>query len=182
MNLLPEENNIFFKKYYLKRFFTILGVLVFFVIIAGTVVLTPAYLLVFSYKNDLRRGAEVHSKKDAKLADSAVVLEIKKLNNQLKLAESMGKEKKLNLVITNIIDKKNSGVKITLFSYEKGKELGSDDKISLRGRVKTREDLLLFESQLKKEWGEQRVVSPISNLINEKDFDFSVILSVKNEK
>lgn len=182
MNLLPEENKILFKKNYLKRFLTIFGFFVFFVIVAGTVVLMPAYLWVLSYKNDLRQEAEVYSKKNAELVENAVVFEIKKLNNRLKLIENAGKEKKFNAVFKDILDKKNNGVKITFFSYEKGKESTGEDTVYLSGKAGTRDNLLLFESQLKKDLGENKIISPVSNLINEKDFDFSLTLRVENEK
>ena len=70
-------------------------------------------------------------------------------------------------------------VKITYFSYEKGEE---DGKISLTGKAETRDDLVIFESRLKKELGDNKVVSPVSNLIKEKDLNFSLSLYVQNEK
>ena len=50
MNLLPEENKILFKKYYLKRLFAVLGVLIISIIAAGGVILMPTYSLILSYK------------------------------------------------------------------------------------------------------------------------------------
>lgn len=182
MNLLPEENKILFKKYYLKRLFAVFAVLIFSIVAIGAVVLIPMYSLILSYKNDLNKELAVYSKKDAKLADSAAALEIKKLNNRLDSAEKMSKTKELNSIFENIFARKNNGVKITFFSYEKGKEPKNEGSVHLSGTAETRDDLLLFESRLKKDWGESEVVSPVSNLINEKDFDFSLILRVKNEK
>lgn len=178
MNLLPEENKILFKKYYLKRLFTILGIFIFSIIAAGAFVLTPMYLLVLSYKNYLRQEIKLYSQKDFKLADSAISLELKNLNNRLKLIENMGKEKKLSLVFKTILDNKNLGVIITSFSYEKSKQTEIYSKLSLAGTAKTREELLVFEGRLKKEFGDQGVVSPVSNLINEKDFVFSLVLNL----
>ena len=84
----------------------------------------------------------------------------------------MSKTKKLNLIFKNILDKKNLGIKITSFSYEKNKESDGEGKVSLFGKAENRDDLILFESRLKKELGDNKVVSPVSNLINEKDFNF----------
>jgi len=94
----------------------------------------------------------------------------------------MSKDKGLNLIFKNILDKKNSGVKITYFSYEKGKEPDGEDKVYLSGKSETRDEFLFFENRLKKELGDGKVISPVSNLINEKDFDFSLVLNIKNEK
>ena len=189
MNLLPEENKILFKKYYLKRLFAVFGVLIFSIIAAGSVVLMPMHSLILSYKNDLSAELAIYSKKDAELSDSAAALEIKKLNNRLDSLEKMSKTKKLNSVFKNIIDKRNSGVKITFFSYEKGKVSKikdqvsvEEDKIYLNGKTKKREDLIFFENRLKEYLGEEKVVSPVSNLINEKDSVFSLTLYIQNEK
>lgn len=181
MNLLPEENKILFKKYYLRKFFAVFGVLFFFIIAAGSAVLIPTYSLVLSYKGDLSREL-AYLKKDGESANTAAALEIKKLNIRLDSVEKMSKAKKLNLIFKNIFDKKNTGIRITYFSYEKSKEPGGEDKIYLSGKAETRDELLLFENSLKKEMGDKKVVSPVSNLIREKDFDFSLILNMQNEK
>ena len=182
MNLLPEENKILFKKYYLKRLSVVFGVLIFSAAAAGTIILMPMYSLILSYKKDLSRELAVYLKKDAELANSAAALEIKKLNSRLDFVGKMSKDKGLNLIFKNILDKKNSGVKITYFSYEKGKEPDGEDKVYLSGKSETRDEFLFFENRLKKELGDGKVISPVSNLINEKDFDFSLVLNIKNEK
>ena len=189
MNLLPEENKILFKKYYLRRLFVVFVFLFFSAVFAGIIVLIPTHLLISSHKNDLSAESAAYFKKDAKSTDNATTLEIEKLNNWLDFLEKTENDKKLNVIFKNIFDKKNSGVKITSFSYEKGnvskikdKISTDDDKISLYGKARKREDLLIFEGQLKKEWGDQKVVSPVSNLINEKGLDFSLILYIQNEK
>ena len=182
MNLLPEENKILFKKYYLKRLLAVFAVLIFSAAAAGIIILMPMHSLILSYKRDLSRELAVYLKKDAELANSAASLEIKKLNSRLDFVEKMSKDKGLNLIFKNILDKKNSGVKITYFSYEKGKEPNGEDKVYLSGKSKKRDEFLVFENRLKKELGDGKVVSPVSNLINEKDFDFSLVLNIKNEK
>jgi len=189
MNLLPEENKILFKKYYLKKLSAVWGGLIFSIIVAGIIILIPMYSFILSYKKDLNGRLAVYLKKDAEPANSAAALEIKKLNNRLDFLQKTENNKKLNVIFKNIFDKKNPGAEIAFFSYEKGnvskiedKISIDDDKISLRGKARKREDLLLFEGQLKKEWGDQKVVSPVSNLINEKDLDFSLILYIQNEK
>lgn len=160
----------------------IFGILIFSMIAAGGAVLTPMYSLILSHKKDLNKELAVYSKKDAELADSAATLEIKKINNRLDFAEKMFKTKKLSLIFKKILDEKNTGVKITNFSYEKGKEQGGEDKVFLSGMAKKRDDMVFFEDRLKKYWGNGKVVSPISNLINEKDFVFSLTLYIQNEK
>ena len=160
----------------------VFGVLFFFIVAAGGVILMPMRSIILSRKSDLNSELATYAKKDAKLAESVASLEIKKLNDRLNFVEKMSKTKGLNSIFKDIIDKKNQGIKITFFSYEKGKELAGDNAVHLSGRAETRDELFLFEGRLKKEFGYGNVVSPVSNLINEKDFDFSLILTIKNEK
>lgn len=182
MNLLTEENKILLKKYYIKRLFAVFGIFIFSIVAAGGIILIPMHSLILSYKRDLSAELAAYLKKGVESADSAAALEIKKLNNRLNFVEKMSKAKRLNPVFKNILDKKNKGVNITYFSYEKSKELDGEDIVYLSGMARTRDDLFLFENRLKKDFGDSKVVSPVSNLINEKDFDFSLNLRFKNEK
>ena len=189
MNLLPEENKIAYKKFYLKRLFAVFGSLIFFVAISGIIVLTPGLLLIISYKNEINAEIEARSKKSVKLSDS-LVAEIKKLNDKAKLVEETLKKRMTpGLIFKNIIAEKNNGIKITFLSYEKGAidagvkaDEKNEYKIMLSGIATKRDDLILFERQLKKEFGESNIISPVSNLISGKNLDFSISLYVKNEK
>ena len=106
MNLLPEENKILFKKYYLKRLCVVFGVLFFFIVAAGGVILMPMRSIILSRKSDLNLELATYAKKDAKLAESVASLEIKKLNDRLNFVEKMSKTKGLNSIFKDIIDKK----------------------------------------------------------------------------
>ena len=186
MNLLPEENKIAYKKYYLKRLLVVFCALIFFIAVSGVIVSAPALFLLSSQKRELLSEIEFYSKKDHVLDNDLVIAEIKKMNDKAKLTEdTLKKNIAPSLIFKNIITKKNNGIKITIFSYEKGvgdRNAKNEDKISLSGIAKKRDDLILFEKQLKKEFGESEVVSPVSNLINGSNLDFSLFLYVKNEK
>src|SRR3989338_6711719 len=158
MNLLPEENKILFKKYYLKRLSAVLGVLIFSIVAVGIIILIPMYSFILSYKKNLNGELVVYLKKDAESANSAASFEIKKLNSRLDFVGKMSKAKGLNLIFKNILDKKNLGVKITYFSYEKSKEPDGEDKVYLSGKSETRDEFLFFENRLKKELGDGKVV------------------------
>jgi len=190
MNLLPEEKKIAYKKLYLKRLFVFFSSLFFFVAISGIVLLMPGLLLLVSYKNEINAEIEAHSRKSAKLSDKLIVAEIKKLNDKAKLVEEVLKKSMTPItVFKNIIAEKNNDIKITFLSYEKGVvgtnakiDAKNEYKVTLHGIAKKRDDLILFEKQLKKEFGESSVFSPVSNLISGKNLDFSMSLYIKNEK
>jgi len=186
MNLLPKENKIAYKKFYLKRLFFVFGSLVFFVMVSGVILSAPGLWLMLSHKKELLSEVEFLSKKDLSLTDSLIATEIKKLNDRAREVENAMKKKKYpSLIFKSIIDKKNKGIKITFLSYEKeagSRDAKKEDKILFGGIAEKRDDLILFEMELKKDFGEDNVVSPVSNLINGKNLDFSISLYVKNEK
>lgn len=190
MNLLPEEKKIAYKKFYLKRLFVFFSILIFLAAISGIIMLTPGLLLLVSYKNEINAEIEARSKKSVKLSDQLIVEEIKELNDKAKLVEEILKKRMTpTMVFKNIIAEKNNGIKITFLSYENGvvgvdakADEKNDGKIMLSGIAKKRDDLILFEKQLKKEFGEGNVFSPVSNLVSGKNLDFSVSLYFKNEK
>lgn len=191
MNLLPRENKIAYKKFYLKRLFVVFGSSVFFVLISGVAILASGLLLISFNKKELISEAENYSKKGIELTDGLIVAEIKKLNDRAKLIEASKNKISPSLIFKKIIDEKNSGVKINSISYEKKisvvdtkanakDELKNEDKIALYGVAQKRDDLIEFEKRLKKQFGEDKVISPVSNLINGKNLDFSISLYVKS--
>lgn len=184
MNLLPEENKIAYKKFYLKRLFVVFGAMIFFMVISGVIISAPGLWFILSHKKELLLNIEFFSKKDSGLTNNFIVAEIKKMNDRANKIDEMTKKRlSPSLIFKNIIDKKNSGIKITLISYEKeieSKNIKKEDKILLSGFASKRDDLILFERELKKDFGENSVISPVSNLINSKNLDFSISLYVKN--
>ena len=70
---------------------------------------------------------------------------------------------------------KTKGIKITDLNYDgvKGAEKG---KILVSGSAEERQGLLGFINLLKNEFGEENVLSPVSNLLNEKNASFSLTI------
>lgn len=187
MNLLPEENKIAYKQLYLKRLVVVFGTFVFFIAVSGVIVLTPCLLLILSYKNELTAERDYFLKKDAISAGELIATEIKKLNERSKFAEASKNKISPVGIFKKIIDEKGDNIKINSFSYEKGavasdekKDAKNEDKIALSGIARKRDDLIAFENRLKEQFGNDKVVSPVSNLINGKNSVFSIFLYVKN--
>lgn len=191
MNLLPEENKIAYKKFYLKRLFVVFGVSVFLVLISGSVILTSVLFLISFNKKELISEVEYFSKKDTNLDDNLIVAEIKKLNDRAESVELSKNNISLINIFKKIIDEKSNNIKINSFSYEKKIDIADaktdakddskkEDKITLLGIAQKRDDLIIFEKRLKEQFGDSKVVSPVSNLINGKNLDFSISLYVKN--
>jgi len=181
MNLLPEENKVSIKKEYLRRIIFVSGL--FFACVAGaaTALLVPAIIFLSGYKANIDRqilsGAQRISQINTKEADK----DIKDMNYRISILESGKNDARLSPIFVKILNEKTASVKITRLSYEKSKD-GGDDKILINGKAGLRKDLLDFEKSLKNDFGEQKVRSPISNLLKEKEADFSLVIYVAKRK
>lgn len=182
MNLLPEKNKILLKKEYFKRVFVTLGFFLIFSVLAAIAVLAPAGVFIFSRKNDFEKESAASAKSADKISGEKSIAEANQINSRLKILENKWSSRDLNVLIKKIIDSKRSaGVKIKLLSYNNG-NAAEGSVIAISGEAARRQDLFAFESGLKKEFGEDKVASPISNMIKEKDLIFTLTLKIKNEK
>lgn len=181
MNLLPEKNKILLKKEYFKRVFVTLGIFLIFAVLAAIAVLAPSGVFIFSRKNDFEKELAAFVKNANKINGEKSIVEVNQINSRLKILENKWSGRDLNALIKKIIDNKNAGVKIKLLSYNNG-NAAEGGIITISGEAARRQDLFTFESGLKKEFGEDKVASPISNMIKEKDLIFTLTLKTKNEK
>lgn len=181
MNLLPEKNKILLKKEYFKRVFVTLGIFLIFAVLAAIAILAPAGVFIFSRKNDFEKESAASAKSADKIGSEKSITEASQINSRLKILENKWSNSDLSILIKKIIDSKSAGVKIKFLSYNNGNAT-EGSVIAISGEAARRQDLFAFESGLKKEFGEDKVASPISNMIKEKDLIFTLTLKIKNEK
>lgn len=179
INLLPYEDKVFIKKEYLSRLFVVIGILFAGAIFISMIFLTPMVFLLIGYKKDLSRQLDLSFSKTEVIDTQKMTLEIKELNSKINILKNSYDKTNLSFIVEKIIRIKTKGIKITDLNYEgaKGEEKG---KVSISGAAGERQALLGFISLLKKEFGEENVLSPVSNLLNEKNASFSLtVLNIK---
>lgn len=183
INLLPSEDKILIRNEYLGRIALVFGAFFSFAFLAGMVVLLPTFYLFSSHEKNLDGQVSVSEGKIKKLDVEQNSAEIKKIIERLNLINSPNFNFRLNELFKEIISLKSDGVKITSISFDVQKSKNSSEaKVSLSGKASVREDLLKFIDRLKKNYGDQRVKSPITNLISDKDTAFSLTITLPNEK
>lgn len=181
MNLLPEEDKISVKKEYLKRLMIVSGLFFVCCLAVASTFLFPALLFLSNYRSNLDGRISAFAEKISKLNTKELDKEIKRAKARISILESKKNNARLSPVFAKIIGKKTPSVKIIGLTYEKSKD-GAGDKILISGKAGLRQDLLAFENRLKNDFGEQKVQSPISNLLKEKNTDFSLIIYIPVEK
>ncbi|MEO5635275.1 MAG: hypothetical protein ABIS26_01995 [Candidatus Paceibacterota bacterium] len=179
INLIPNEE----KKKKVLDFYFRLSVVFLMVLgsamIIASVSILPSYLLSSVKKNT--NIAKLESIKNTPLPqdDQKTLLAVSDLNNRLTMIENGDKNKYLvsENVISEIILRKMSDIKITQISYSNG--TNQDRTILVNGYAPSRDRLLLFKQALVNDPKFKSVDLPISNFIKGSNISFSLTLLAK---
>ena len=175
INLLPDEYKKQIRKEYRRRILIVALIFTFLTEIVSVILLVPSYFI----SNTKYYSVESHLPKDV-LADKTESLKtsdiIKKINDKIDLLRisSAGKAQ-INKLINSIVVEKYSTIAIRSISYEMR---GDTAKIDVLGVARSRESLLGFVDRLKKDKYFAEVYSPVSNLVKDKDIDFSIQIAI----
>lgn len=177
INLLPQKDKNIIKREILRRYINILGLcfcFLFFVEIAFSLV-----ALFFSVSFSKNLNDQLITTKNVANSKNLEVLEeeINKVNNRL-LSIEVSENLAANITgnISKILDIQPDSIKIESFSFE-------SKKILLRGHSETRNGLLGFIEDIERiDCADAscfpETTLPVSNLLEEKDFDFSLSISM----
>jgi hypothetical protein len=172
-NLLPENEKKKIKKEYLFRFFAI--ALSFFLATAviASVFLLPSYVFSLvkehsvTVKNDeLRRSIATNDSE----AMTRTVSDIRGKINMFKPTQSLY----VYELIGQIISLRPQSVTLSSLDIVRNTD---EFLISIRGNAGTRDDLLVFQNKLETNKNIRKVELPVSDLLREKNIDFSIKIS-----
>lgn len=183
MNLLPTTEKETVKKGFRQRYLIIILLLVLCALIAGTVMLIPAYLLADARLNEIEiEFQSVNDHNDPTMSEFTKVP--REIQSKLQVFEKNLEDSSVVSKIAQIAGARPAGLTINSFSYShiEGSDDESDIKIAISGKAATRKSLITFAENLRgfKEFSDVDV--PVSNLTKEKDIPFSINLLVKHEQ
>lgn len=180
INLLPKEYKISIKKDYLGRLAVVAGLMFVSVCFIGTVLLAPTLFLFLNNKKNINNQLSSYSKKISNLALSQEMeAEIKKINWQVDFINNANNSAKPSFYLQDFMKLKPTGIKIEGINYsnQKNKDI-EEKKIVVHGQAGKRDDFLNFLSETNKKYGPKNVSSPVSNIISEKDINFTMTVSL----
>lgn len=187
INILPIEERKEIKKEYLKRLSVV--ALVFFAItmLMAIVMLLPTVFFLNESESLSRVELEYVNKKLSDVGIAQISPMIEDLNRKVQILKTSSNFSKHSEIITEIMSAGGSGVKISALSV---KMSAGKESIFISGRSETRKDLLAFVENLKKCKAGlntkctpfEKIESPLSNLLKEKDIDFSINAEVYSLK
>ncbi|HBB56607.1 TPA: hypothetical protein DEW47_01685 [Patescibacteria group bacterium] len=181
INLLPDENKIFFKKEYIKRLLLVASLFFIFAIIVSVLMIMPTYWFSYSIKKNLDNQIAFSETTLDKLDIRGITADIGELKNKLKILEGRKESAQLNVNLKRVLESRLSGVKVERIEYKRDTQ-SKKDEISLWGVARSRENLMGYVDMLEQEFGKENVVSPISNLLSKADTSFVLSVSIDYEK
>lgn len=180
INLLPLEDKNITRREVLRRYINVLALGFFFLIFVEIVFLLV--LLFFSGSFSKNLDDQLVTTRDIASSKNLEALEeeVNKINNFLLSIES-SENLVVNITdnISRILDILPGTIKIESFSFE-------SQKILIRGRSETRDGLLDFITELERidcagASCFSKATLPVSNLLEKKNFDFSLSIGVKTQ-
>ena len=170
MNLIPEQYKKAFTYEKIRTVILYFGLRSALIMGVGLTLLLPSYFFLTLEVRSLDRLVGL-------LNESPRILELKELekkvesNNALmrQVAYGITPDRLPSEVIFDIVDSTVSGISYTHFTYSI-----LEDKISIRGKAIRREEFVKFLEILEDEPIVAKVNSPVTNLLHEINFDFTI--------
>lgn len=173
MNFLPFEEQIKIKKIYKKKFFILLVFTIFFVSLINLILIFPSYVFLKIKNNGLKNDIKILLTDSNFLKSNDMNDSLKDLALNIPFLKTAEKEViEFSDILKEIIKLKNSSISLSSVFFEK-------DKITLLGKSKNREKLLLFVQNLKENIFFKNVEYPASNLLRKENIDFTLTVFLK---
>lgn len=177
INILPEEKKKVVEKERIRRFIFILGVSLVTFLILAIILFLPSFLYLINQKKEIERTIESLESGPIFKEIQEIESEILDLNQKLILFQNNQSDVlNLSLFIEKILEQKPKSLEIQAISFER---LAEVPRFSLQGKSPSRDLLLEFVENLNKEELIEKVHSPITNILREKDIDFNLIVEFK---
>ncbi len=175
-NLIPRERQKKTKKEFFRRFFVVFGIAISFLLCVQIIFSFVSYFFINSSVENI--DDQLFSTK--KLAEKKGLVffekETKGLNNLLK--EFNKNEKKLVLAsekINNVLVNVPSSIKVKKMLFD-GPNKNDSARMLIIGTAQTRDVFVSFLDKLRKKEYFESIESPVSNLLKERNLDFSITI------
>lgn len=180
INLLPQDYQKDSRRELIRRLIAVGGVALFLVLAANLVLISPLWLLFSLEEKELGRQLEAIKSSPAFGRVAEIEKDIKDLNEAVALFKARESERfGITQALESIIQNKPEGVKIESFYFSSAKEAPPQPaRISVFGKARNREALIMFTQKNEADPFFASVQSPISNLLKDSDFDYSLILDI----
>jgi len=170
LNLLPPEQKGNLNYEIDRRMVQFFGFWFFVIIIIFGALVLPAFFFISLQQPEVERAARIEEEARASVRTTETEGKILGINNLLDIIVTR-EEKKQNVLpfLKEILSRSPAKVWVAFITY-----MPAENRATVAGLAATRSELLKFIDLLKASPGIKTVTSPVSNIIQEKDINFSL--------
>ena len=172
-NLLPDEEKKIVTLEQWLRVITFFGVAINGILVIGITMLAPAYLPLYFQNRELERAFSIQQQAARQVNAEQIVRSAAHIQAVIASLHQATDRPSGALAIFDLFAAPPSGVVITAFSVDKGAT------VSLVGNATTRNNLLMFEQNLRDSSRFQDITSPLTNIIQETNITFTFKATLK---
>ena len=176
INLLPEQAKKKLVRDRLSRLLLIFGIILLGMFISGSALALLTLISINLQRSELLRELEAAKKSTILERVEEVEVSIRKANERLKVfSKNLSRENRVSSVLKAVLGHRRSSIFIEELAYN------GPTEFRLHGIAGTRDDLLVFTKHLNDDDLIGEVDSPISNLLKNRDIEFSLSFEVLPE-
>lgn len=182
LNLLPSENRARIGQVRLSRFFILAYGGLALLLALGIILLLPTYFFLYFQNKGITELAEAARQKtnqtearrtEDRIGEANALL--RRLETEYAAAETS--ENSVTKHLENIVETAPAGITLTHFSFEK-----DTNRVLLRGRAATRNDLLQFVGIIRSNSSFHDVESPVENILQDSNVSFTLSFTAGNSE
>ena len=180
INLLPQAHQENMKRERARRFIVVCGAAVFLFFAVNMILISPLWILFAFQEKELNRELDSVKKSPAFASVSDIEESIRNLNQAINLFNAGERGRfEITPALESVMASRPAGVNIeSIYFFKGGDNPPKPDLISVFGRAGSRGALLEFADANTTNPFFSKVHSPITNLLKEFDFDYSLSLEL----
>ena len=181
LNFLSEQAKKGVKKEYYARVFLLFLYTICLLAVYSISAIFPTYTFSLNERSRLAQEVQINNLETSKCSEdetncSDPLMQIKSTNSFLDVLKDDNRTF-VSVPLMEVLSKKNNGIKITSIKYLG--ETSGQYSFSINGLSKSREELLAFSSNLKKDVRFTKISLPISDFVKSVDINFVLTINVK---
>lgn len=181
INLLPDKNRFIVRREFLRRAMVLFGVGISFLIAVQLFFSSLSLFFLDSFLESFESQNTYMEKLTQRENLEQYEAQVSDLNKALSLLKNIGTTPPIiTESIWKVLSAKPAGVDVSSFIFQKSLQEGEGFSLRFAGHSGARDDLVSFVDNLKKSKDFPDVESPLSNLLTEKDIDYTLIVSINN--
>lgn len=181
MSLLTENYKKTVRREKIYRLAAYFIFLLSFAVLLGLVFMLPSYFLLAFSKDDYLRRLRVEEEVLARKEIGKLEAEISKINGTIEAFEANEKKRHAISDLLLRLFKATPSSEIRISNLNLRHEKNGQFILGIRGSAATREGFLKYTASLEASPDFSGIISPVSNLLSESDFEFDIELKIKPE-